>query len=391
MYPMTYDDSMTERQTVHQAPAVAAITGVVYLGYLLARIVIAGRGNVARLALVGTVFANRRRLPGFIPQIHGTGYDGQFFLRLALNPFYLGESYAGIHFDTPFRAQRIGYPFIVWALSGGDNRLVPLMLVVVNLIAVIAIAYLATRLAADASYPWLAGLLAAGFFGYLFSTGRDLAEPTGAAFTLIGLVLMERRHQVWAALAFAVAGLVIETELVIPIAIGLIFAWEFARLRRSNINPVTFLLPGVVALVWQVVVKTQIHHTAIKADIIGNLGIPFDALIRGLAAHAHFENHTDLIWWGQLVVFAFFVVLAGLAIRRTSAPDYLKVAYVLMVILAVSLSGELWNNSSYFRALDLLWLFSTMIWVRSRPKLPSVAWVVGVAWVVSAIPMVRGL
>jgi len=382
---------MSERQTRLQAPVVAAIAGLVYLGYLVARIEIAARGNVARLALVGTVFADRSKLPKFIPQIHGTGYDGQFYLRLALNPFVLGESYAGIHFDAPFRAQRIGYPFIVWALSGGDNRLVPLMLVVVNLIAIVAIAYFATVLASDAQAPWLAGLLAVGFFGYLFSTGRDLVQPTGAALTLVGLVLIERRHQVWAALFFAAAGLVFETELVIPIAIGIIFVCELIRHRRTRFNPATFLIPGAVALAWQVVIKTEIHHTAIRADIIGNLAIPFTALVHGLVVHAHFSNHTDLIWWGQLVVFVFFVTLAGLSLRRSSAPDYLKVAYVLMIILAVSLSGEVWNNSSYFKALDLLWLFSTLIWVRARPKYQSFAWVAGIAWVVSALPMVRGL
>src|SRR5258705_14008134 len=51
---------------------------------------------------------------------NSSGYDGQFYYRLAIAPFSTQESIAGVHFDYPvYRAQRTLYPMLSYLVSGG--------------------------------------------------------------------------------------------------------------------------------------------------------------------------------------------------------------------------------------------------------------------------------
>src|SRR4030095_8355569 len=52
---------------------------------------------------------------------NSSGYDGQFYYRLALDPFTSRRTDFGVTLDIPsFRHQRILYPFMALALSAGE-------------------------------------------------------------------------------------------------------------------------------------------------------------------------------------------------------------------------------------------------------------------------------
>ncbi|MHB8345143.1 MAG: hypothetical protein ACYDED_13005 [Ferrimicrobium sp.] len=375
----------------HQARLTAGLVGLIYLLYLVVRVSVAAKGRISALALIGTTFGNRARVPSYLAMTHGTGYDGQFFLRLALDPFRLTNGLFGISFDTPFRAQRIGYPFLAWLLSAGNGRLVPISLVVVNLLAVVAIAYFGTIFARGSAQPWITGALLACYFGYLMSVGRDLAEPTAAALVLAGLVAFQSERPLLAALAFAFAALTLETELIVPIAIGIVWLARLVQRRPTRINPILFLLPGLTAAGWQIIITLAQGKFAAATDLSGNIGVPGFTVIEGIVSHLHQLNTTNLLWFGQLAVVAVAVIAAAVSLKHTTAPSYLIVAWALMLVLTLSLSGEVWNNSSYFRATDLLWLTSILIWTLARPRHWWYASVGFIAFGVSAIPMLRFL
>ncbi len=382
-----------ERGRISSEAAAGLLTLAAYLPFLLLRTLIAGGGNPARLSLIGTAFSNRRELPSFLPTISGSGYDGQFFLRFALNPFDLARTAYGITLDVPFRAQRIGYPFLSWLLSFGNAHLVPLSLIAVNIAAVTTIAWAAARLARGSARPVLTGLAASTFFGYAMSTGRDLSEPTAAALALVAMNLFEENRNLLAGLAFAAATLTLETELVIPIAIGIV--WLFQQVRRyrgpiprldTRILP--WLIPGAVALAWQLTLSNIEHTFPAASDLSGNLGVPVVTVLAGISAHLNQISLSNLIWFGQLAVLAAMTALALSSLRSPAVPPYLKVALVLMLLLVISISGEVWNHSSYFRAFDLLWLIAVITWMRSRPRLPAIAAIGPLAWLASAIPLI---
>ncbi len=371
-----------------RAPRVAATTiFVVYALYLSERTVVVAKGKISSLALIGTTFANRAQLPSYLYQHHGTGYDGQFFLRLALDPFDLGIHAFGITLNGAFRDQRIVYPVLAWILALGHDHWVPYTLVIVNLIAVTTIAYMGAKLARNSAHPAMVGLLLGGYFGYTMSTGRDLAEPTAAALLLVGMYLYELDHTILAGVSFALAGLALETELIVPIGLGIIWLVVIIRRHRSSMNPLVFLIPGVAFVGWQFVLREILGRVALSGDLKGNVGIPVYSVLVGIVHHAHTLDVTNLIWFGQLAIIGLFVVLAALNLNSPDVPVYLKVAWVLMLALTLSLSKEVWNNSSYFRATDILWLTSVLIWSRSNPSRWWPAYLGYLATFVSVVPL----
>lgn len=371
-----------------RAPRLAALTVFVgYLIYLSERSIVVARGNISSLALIGTTFSNRKQLPTYLYQHSGNGYDGQFYLRLALDPFDLKLHAFGITLNGAFRDQRIVYPFIAWLIALGQHHWVPVTLVIVNLLAVTAIAYMGAKLAENTAHPAMVGLLLGGYFGYTMSTGRDLAEPTAAALLLVSMYLFEHDHPIFAGVTFALAGLTLETELIVPIALGVIWLVVLIRRRRSAMNPAVFIIPGLAALGFQGLLHIVLGKIAISGDIRGNIGIPIYSVLVGIVHHAHRLNPTNLIWFGQLAIIALFVVLAASKLKSAEVPLYLKVAWAMMLILTLSLSGEIWNHSSYFRATDILWLTSVLIWSRSRPNRWWPAYLGYIATFVSVAPL----
>jgi hypothetical protein len=81
-----------------------------------------------------------------LPNLHvfppGTTYDGQFFYRLALEPWTSVQTGFGITLDMPaYRQQRILYPLIAWGISMGMWQFVPAALIIANLLAIGALGW----------------------------------------------------------------------------------------------------------------------------------------------------------------------------------------------------------------------------------------------------------
>jgi hypothetical protein len=72
----------------------------------------------------------------------GSGYDGQFYYRLALNPANLHRSAYGIRFDNPYRVQRITYSVLAFVAAAGQMAAVPDALVAVNVLGLAVLALL---------------------------------------------------------------------------------------------------------------------------------------------------------------------------------------------------------------------------------------------------------
>jgi hypothetical protein len=110
---------------------------------------IAADGDVTRFVVAGDDWSNRAGLAGRIHvEEDASGYDGQFFYRLAIDPSELqfGER-QGVTFDQPYRLGRIRYPLVAWAVSLGQPDLVPWGLVVTNVLALGVLAFLGTLVA----------------------------------------------------------------------------------------------------------------------------------------------------------------------------------------------------------------------------------------------------
>ena len=257
----------------------------------------------------------------FSPTANGTvGYDGQFFLYVALDP-------AGARPYLDNAAYRYGrplYPLVARAAALGRAPAVPWTLLLVGIGAVTAAAFaLATLLAREGASPWY-GALAGAYPGLFLGVSHDLSEPLAYGLVAVGL-LARRRTLLGAAAVFALAGLTRETTLLFPLVLGLWLALADRR-RRDGL-----LVLAVSIVPW----------LALKAGLavwLGSFGTPAQAHVEpvpllGLVRQWPWNDYDvqELL----AVVFPGLLALAVVwwATRRLSFELCLLAANVLVLVL----------------------------------------------------------
>ena len=333
-------------------PGVIAFLG--WLGFALARWQIWAKGHLSLFVMAGHVYTHRAQLPRGLLLVPSAGYDGQFFYRLALDPANWHATAFGITMDQTYRYTRIGYPILAWIVSLGQPQLVPVVLVVLNLLAVAVMAVLGGMFARESGRHALWGLAFVAYFGLVVSVGRDTAEPVAEACMLGGLLACRRggtRMYLLAAALFAYGAITRETILFAPAAIAVIRLISIVR-RRANpgLADLTWLVPaaafGVIELAVHFAVKGEFP---LLANSNRNLTVPFTALAHALkynAAHlsaAHLSPvDIAMLEYATLAIF----ILAGFAVLMlTSAPGHERLAFVFFVLQLGLLSSQIWTST----------------------------------------------
>jgi hypothetical protein len=353
--------------------AAAGITLVAAVGFVVVRLLLAGKGQASRFVMAERSFADPARVPSGLAILPGNGYDGQFFYRLALNPSNLHHTAYGITFDAPFRVQRIGYPLLAWLVSFGHHPWVPLALVAVNVAALSAIGWLGGSFARQAGRHALWGLLLAGYFGLVFSLGRDTAEPAAAACWLAGLLAYRRRHPLLAGLLLAYGALTRETVMVVVAAIAVMRVVGFVRrTARPGRDDLAWTLPIVGFAGWQSVVYSVTGSFALAADTKSNSGPIFDAAVHAVIRNlSHVSIHAAAVdaWVVELAVLVLVIGLAATALRSSRVPAHERLVLVLFVIELFILSAGIWNGLADLRSLDDVYLASVLVLIGSWRRL----------------------
>jgi hypothetical protein len=332
-----------------------------WLGFVLARWQVWAGGHLSKFLVLGSGkygYTHRHQLPHgvMIADPGAAGYDGQFYYRLALNPFDWSKTAYGITMDQSYRYTRIGYPLVSWLGSFGQHDLVPASLIAVNLVCVAGMAVLGGMFARDSGRHAAWGLLFAAYFGLVISVGRDTAEPLAEACMLAGLLAYRRSRWVLSGVAFAFGAITRETILLAPAAIALVRLWGMARglaRARGGVRPglpdVAWLMPaiayGIVELAARFALKGQFP---VLGDNSRNLSTPFAAMIDAL--RYDFRNidtsHLGMIDINLLEYATLFIfVAAGIAvIVVTTAPIHERIAFVFFTFEVCLLSNLIWSS-----------------------------------------------
>lgn len=367
---------------------VSLAAAVLYLLYLIGRIILAAHGDLGALVVAGSVFVTASQVPVHIPVIPGTGYDGQFYFRMAMAPFDFAHHALGVTFDSVFRMQRIVYPLVSWILSVGSPHLLLFVLPLVNLAALAGLAWVLASFAVTSGKHPLFGLLVALYPGYALSLGRDLTEPLAGFTLMLGLYLLDRRRYLPAALVLGVSVLTRETGTIVVMAVGI--AWLIGVLRgRWEESPRGLFLaaavPTVAFFAWQEVVRSQAGHFVLTGFAESNLGVPFGQLISGIVTRLTSAPNTgNVLWFIQFAGLTIVVVAALVLIRRSAAPIWVKISLVVTLILMVSLAGGEWTGDADLRSIDQLWLLSWLVLFKA-PRLNLARWSpLVLIWVITA-------
>jgi hypothetical protein len=321
------------------------------LAFVLARRKLWAQGDISRFILVGRHFATPSQLPPHVALAPTYGYDGQFYYRLALNPVNFSHIAYGIRVDQPYRYMRIGYPWLTWLVSFGQHVLVPVMLVVINIVAIGAMGYLGGMFARQGGRHALAGLVLPAYFGLLTSLSRDTAEPLAAACLLGGLLAIRARRPVLAGLLLAYGALTRESVMVAVAALAIVDVIGVIRRRRPvwpGRDDVAWALPTAAFVAWQVVVKLAVGRFPLLVDADGNTGSAFITLLKAVEHNLthvnlhHFEQYD--LWFLELAILALLAVAALLSWRSTNAPVYERLALVLYMIEICVVSPSTWYS-----------------------------------------------
>ena len=347
-----------------------AVTGVAYLALVLARLATHG-WDASFFVTAGEQLVDRERAaPELSILPDSAGYDGQYYYRLALDPWTSVQVEHGVRLDAPaYRQQRIGYPLLVWALAFGKHDWVPAVLIGVNWVALCVLGWLGGCFARDSGCHALGGLLISMFPGFELVLARDLTEILATTFLLGGFWLLRADRGRSGVLAFTGAVLTRETAAAGVVASALAEAASVWRRGASSSRRALLLaVPLLVWLAWQELLFVR-WGTWPAAEAAQNFAMPLVDLVRFLRVTAAFDTPLHRIWFLELLLVGVFVAAVIHALPTSRAQPREKLAWLLYLGLSTLYGDSIWvEDWTFLRALSELWVIGAVVLLGSAAR-----------------------
>lgn len=360
----------------------AAVAAAVFVGTQLAY----ESGGPGRFVHAGTTFVDASAVPPGVPVEVGSGYDGQFYYRLALDPLTSERTAFGITLDRPaYRQQRILYPALAWALAGGDPVRIPASLVAVNLVAWCSLAWMGGRYAQRLGRHAAWGSLFFLYPGFPVTVTNDTTELAGASLLLASLLALENGRPIAAATLLTAAAFARETTLGFAAAVfATITAARIAR-RPAGSAQLALVVPFGLAAGWQVALAARWGRTPLDEGTSA-LGVPLIGLFAAAWRNASLPPDEAWVWMVLLSVVTALILGTIGALRRSAAGRHIAVAWILYLALAVFYEGNIWSNGAGFlRAIAELAVLGIAVVLGSTP---TARWATGGALVLGSAVVV---
>ncbi|MEW5911341.1 MAG: hypothetical protein AB1814_02220, partial [Thermodesulfobacteriota bacterium] len=332
------------------------VSGLAYYAESEAR----GYSQPTALIDLGRHFAKDPRwVPsGAVLRPEAYGYDGQFFLYMAQDPWAQRGAWANI--DSPaYRYQRMLYPLVLNLLSNGDKDRLPGLMLAFNLACLLAAFLVMCRLAVrlGAPLPWALFFLCA--YGLFQPVWLGLSEPLANLLLAWGLYAVAAGALWWASLALGLMVLTKEHYAAAPV-MGAAWCWLLGR--RGLL---AYLLPLAAGLAWQLWLWQHFGHPTFEQSNAGNFTWPLLGSLGLLLSPTH--------WHEALVALGFWSLLglnALLLWRDWQRLDLWLLAGLLLVPLC---GGEsIWGHSfSYPRVLSPAYLAYLAVLFKERSALAA--------------------
>jgi hypothetical protein len=327
------------------------------------------------LVLAGDEFTDPASAPkGLAVGAHASGYDGQFYYRLAVAPLSPVARVAGIRFDYPvYRAQRIGYPLLVRLFSAANPKAIPWVMLLLNVAAAGVIAATAATMVSR----WWAALAVALFPGFLLTISRDLVELVEIAFLLLALRFLLSRRIAPSVIFLTLAVLTKETAILFAIAAGVAILLK----ERAVIRASAFAIPIAAHVGWKLFLF-RLWNLPPNLGASEHFTLPF----AGVTAAMRGANRLLVI---EVVLIALFTVVATLSFRLSHAELPVKLAWIAYAVLFFTLGAEFWwEDWAFLRAASDYAVFGSLIAVESQSFRVPVTLLVMVSWLGLAIHII---
>ncbi len=344
--------------------------------------------DISHFIVAGRQFVNRKHVASPIQISKArSGYDGQFYYRLAVDPDARTRTAYGVTFDAPaWRMQRIGYPLLAHVVSLGRPALVPLALFLINLFGIGLIAFivkgLQERLRLPAWLPWAVLL----WPGLVVTLTHDTTEILALVLLSAAMTAYLSGRTLHYAILAALTCLTRETAILLFAGIALYegIRWLRVRTRAQFCSVLASGLVFVPFLIWRELVTLRWGISPQQAGGSGNIGIPFGGMAQTLAAC--FSGEGSVLYHCVMCTAVFAIVGTGVwtAVRlpalwrRNDRVPGLLIGWGVMAALlstmtaaAVNEPGGPWvDTSAAFRAYSEYWLITMVLLAVSGVRVP---------------------
>lgn len=362
---------------------VALVAVVVATSFVLVRWQVAADGELGTFVYLGEVYADHERPPD-LPQVDGTGYDGQFFWRFGNDPFdHDTAPDEGVQLDNHFRSQRLGFPVLAWVLTAGGRGDVNLALIAINVASLGALAFLGALEARRSGRTGWLGLSVAAVPAFVYSLSRDLSEPMACALLLAAVLALRRERWGWATAAFSVAVLTREQILVVVGVYALFRLWKLVRREAvPGTADLAWVVPGVCFVGLQLAILSVTGAVPLQESGGSNSTLPFVDLapavrdwaswlpgvtwprVAGVPIPVVLEQVRAL---PELALVVALVVVA-LVVRLPAGRRWEQAAVVVLALLAASLARVVYENPADLRTIADLAILSWAVALAGASK-----------------------
>ncbi len=326
--------------------------------------------DVTKFINIGSRFAKADKLsyPAYVIP-NSDGYDGQFYYRLALNPFDNQATSFGISLHCPFIVRRIVYPLTVYFLSLTNASVVPYLMIIVNLASLMLIGYYGSLYLKFLHKNVLLALLFPLSAGFLFVISRDLTEIMAMMFLMGAIVNYLYKKDILATFFLTLAVLTNETTLIFALGF-LIYAIVTYKRDKHNFSSLAFsLIPILSYLIWYVFLVGNVGGvTNIVAQ--NNIGTVFSGIsqfLQKIPSRPYILKRTYLVELGYALV---FVVATFYSLRSSKSPTFIKISWFLSLIFVLSLTSSVWvDDFAFMRSLLELNILGLMVLLGSNKKI----------------------
>ncbi|MBC2606974.1 hypothetical protein [Pelagicoccus albus] len=279
----------------------------------------------------------------FYQKPNSTGYDGQFYVQIALDPSLREPSLEEAIDHPSYRSRRILQPALSWLLGLGYAPAILQIHSLLNVACLIALGLLLFRWIPPQGWENFARWFFCVFsMGALESVRYSLADLPAATLALATITLLEKAKPKSAYLTNALAVLSKETSLM-NAALFLCPAPHTSWAQRMGRAMIAGLCAAVLFGAWIYYTTTVFPPTVNSSD---NIGIPFTGMFRGLSGSVQelVENGFSDRYFFRLVTLPGLLFQFAYLLAKPKLGNRIWVFGILYGILFTTLGDAVWRG-----------------------------------------------
>ena len=296
------------------------------------------------------------KIPFIINPIDNTGYDGQFYIRLALNPFDVNWEHSELPETNPsYRFSRIGYPLILWFISFFIQSQIVFIAQLLNLISIFLIYFINKKILIRFNKSNNTAILFLFFPGFLFCIARCTPEIVEILFLSISFFLYLRKSFVLYLFFIVFALLIRETSIIFLLGLFIYQFFNHFKDIKYSLIPITFYF------FWTLFLFLTFDNIPATTGISVNFDIPLFGLTEIFNLSRYSNNFLQGFTYLTQFTFLFYIIYLSLKPKILEYKNLLSIILLLYLFYFFSLNEiVLGTDWGFMRILLELYYFLTL-------------------------------